>query len=222
MLRKSGLRPEDLLKALKKQAEARKKHFAGKTVVPDTYTLRLGKEDFRELRPILQSLEAELRQELEQYCRKRNYGLQPSGVRLTLALDRNLENGEIGLDCCFAGSNQGRFSPEAASKPKGTDPNGSIRPVRLKILSQTGEAEQRIVGQGSHTLGRGRQADILIESDPRVSKLHCCLKVDGKQVMLQDRQSTNGSFLNGRLVQKAVLAPGDCLLLGTTRIEVHW
>lgn len=63
-------------------------------------------------------------------------------------------------------------------------------------------------------LGRGKGNDVLLD-DPQVSKQHAELvALEDGNYMLRDRQSSNGSFVNGAAIDEAVLQPGDAIRLG--------
>jgi pSer/pThr/pTyr-binding forkhead associated (FHA) protein len=51
----------------------------------------------------------------------------------------------------------------------------------------------------------------------KVSRLHCCLSVVGREVIVRDLGSMNGTRVNGRLVESARLRPGDELSVADLR-----
>lgn len=60
----------------------------------------------------------------------------------------------------------------------------------------------------------------LILDDPMVSKKHCILYRRGDQIMIQDLQSTNHTFVNGCQIQGAVpITHGDQLSLGKSQYQ---
>ena len=66
-------------------------------------------------------------------------------------------------------------------------------------------------------LGRDPACDIAIQ-DRKASRIHAeIIYEDGKYVLL-DKNSTNGSFVNGNRVTWQVLAPGDVIILGATTL----
>ena len=66
----------------------------------------------------------------------------------------------------------------------------------------------------------GREGDLVI-TDPEISRRHCVIRnVDGTLV-LDDLQSLNGTWVNGKRIDfPTLLAPGDMIGLGTSAIEV--
>src|SRR5262249_15920870 len=53
---------------------------------------------------------------------------------------------------------------------------------------------------------------------PSVSSHHACVFTDGEQCIVEDLQSTNGTFVNGRRVARRALLNGDVVVVGTRRI----
>lgn len=59
------------------------------------------------------------------------------------------------------------------------------------------------------------EPDILID-DPVVSRLHARIGIDDSRVFLEDCGSSNGTFLNDRLVERVFLKNGDQICIGKT------
>ena len=71
------------------------------------------------------------------------------------------------------------------------------------------------------TIGRGPETDVPLE-DCCVSRQHCKLaEVDGKPFVC-DLDSTNGTFLNGEMIQQAVVEPDDRITVGQTDFRVRF
>lgn len=76
----------------------------------------------------------------------------------------------------------------------------------------------RILPGGVRTLGRATGADFILDA-PLVSRVHCRLTaLAGGELEVKDLDSTNGTFINGRRIETARLAPGD--RLGVGRVEL--
>lgn len=73
---------------------------------------------------------------------------------------------------------------------------------------------------GSVRLGRGAGNDVAI-SDVLASRNHAVLRPVGKQIVVEDLGSLNGTFLNGRRVAGELTAqPGDRLTIGNTDYRI--
>jgi len=71
---------------------------------------------------------------------------------------------------------------------------------------------------GMLTIGR-RQGNTLILPDPQVSGNHAHLVAVPGGLAIYDRNSANGTFVNGQRVPAASLRPGDEIRIGTTRLR---
>ena len=70
------------------------------------------------------------------------------------------------------------------------------------------------------TVGRAPRADFVVDA-ALVSRVHCRLTLnDTNQLALEDLDSTNGTFVNGRKVVKTVLKDGDTLTIGRVQFVV--
>lgn len=67
-------------------------------------------------------------------------------------------------------------------------------------------------------IGRDPRCDIVIK-DPRLSRLHAEIICDGKAIVFVDRESQNGSCINGVRVTSRPLLPGDVIRLGYTTLK---
>ena len=72
------------------------------------------------------------------------------------------------------------------------------------------------MGEGSLTIGRDVANTIRLE-DPAVSSRHCHIDCDHDSFVLVDRDSTNGTFVNGRAIDRVVLKHGDEIQVGRAR-----
>ena len=66
-------------------------------------------------------------------------------------------------------------------------------------------------------IGRSRENEVPI-ADVRASRRHCAVEPKGGAWYVTDDGSRNGTLLNGKLVERARLAPGDLIEIGGTRI----
>lgn len=63
------------------------------------------------------------------------------------------------------------------------------------------------------TIGRGADSDIVLELST-ISRQHARIRREGETYILEDRQSTNGTYLNRRPVTEGPLREGDRIRLG--------
>ena len=68
------------------------------------------------------------------------------------------------------------------------------------------------------SVGRARANDIVLD-DVAVSSQHCRIRPEDDRFVVHDLDSTNGTRVNDRSVKKHVLAEGDVIQIGETRLE---
>lgn len=69
------------------------------------------------------------------------------------------------------------------------------------------------------TIGRSEECDIVIES-PYVSARHAIIRKRGKRFYIQDLNSTNGTFVNGKRIKRiAKITNNDVITLGDVELK---
>ena len=70
----------------------------------------------------------------------------------------------------------------------------------------------------SLVIGRGQASNTQI-NDPRLSRVHCQVHVDGPKMLLLDAGSSSGTFVAGQKIASRELKPGDVFHVGDTQIR---
>lgn len=79
----------------------------------------------------------------------------------------------------------------------------------------------RMVPGTFKTMGRAPGADFVVDA-ALVSRLHCRLTLDDRDRLdVEDLGSTNGTWVNGRKVERAPLMSGDKIKVGRVEFEVR-
>ncbi len=73
--------------------------------------------------------------------------------------------------------------------------------------------EKHAISGDSVMVGRDRTCSIVL-SHPAVSRRHARITLGGKEPVLEDLQSANGTYVNNTRVDRAVLKPGDIVRFG--------
>ncbi len=97
-----------------------------------------------------------------------------------------------------------------------SDPVGAEGPV-LVVRKGPDVGERFYVDRQSLSLGRDPGADIFL-NDVTVSRRHADLQRAGSEVSIVDSGSLNGTYVNGVCVDKAILADGDVVQIGTFKM----
>ncbi len=79
--------------------------------------------------------------------------------------------------------------------------------------TQGARVQDHVLAAGVSALGRDPDAEVHLDS-PIVSRLHARLSRHGDIVTVEDLDSANGTYLNGRRVSRSEVAPGDLLVVG--------
>ena len=86
--------------------------------------------------------------------------------------------------------------------------------------TEAGPLTFRILPGSIKTVGRATRADFIVDA-AMVSRFHCRLTASTRGTLeVEDLQSTNGTFVNGKRVSRLVLAEGDRLRVGRVELEV--
>ncbi len=68
------------------------------------------------------------------------------------------------------------------------------------------------------SMGRGRNNDIQIKNDGKISRYHCRIFRRGDEFIIEDNKSSNGTLVNGKLVTRQRLDGGEQVQIGETRM----
>lgn len=92
--------------------------------------------------------------------------------------------------------------------------------VQLRILDgpQAGSSMELREGQRA-LLGRGEGSDFRI-LDSWASRLHCAITCRPDGIFIEDLHTKNGTYVNGKQVDKARLPDGSLVQIGTTTVQV--
>ena len=140
-----------------------------------------------------------------------------NGERVTRERLRHLDVITLGRDVDLISVTLAKAEPgELAAAPKAVE-DAWLEPV------QSWDAPGRIdIPAGELTLGRLAPSNVVLDS-PVVSQLHARIRRTADHVIVQDLDSANGTFVNGRRITEAtVLADGDALsIAGSRQFTVH-
>ena len=89
---------------------------------------------------------------------------------------------------------------------------------RLIVLPKGQGIRQINIKGRSTTIGR-QEGNVLVLNSERVSRLHAVIEWDGDQYAVADNSSLNGTFVNGKRVQRQTLRNGDMLSIGDCEIR---
>ena len=222
----SELEPVEVRKALEHELLRKKKKSTRGDFVPNVYEVRMSLEDYQRLssRRFIEDLSVFL-QKL----------LITSDVYMDGTLTINLLKSEdITKNICMVSS----FYEDEKATPANEVEAGTLvldkksfavplnlPPVRLfaSLTVEEGDDEGACLEIGDHKIYIGRRSENeFLLTDPKASRLHAYIEYIRHRHVLYDAQSMNGTFVNGKRIESAVLQPDDLIQIGSTvlRYEV--
>ncbi len=183
-----------------------------RTLVPNAFTVELSDTDYDRLSPYGSTLSDELDRMVHEHVREQRYTLA-GPVAIDFHKREDLPTGRF----LVSGRASAPVSPASGVRP--TDTAVGRAPVVVEV-----NGERHPVTEAGLVLGRGAEADLRI-NDPGISRRHAEIQVssDGGRltVSVVDLGSTNGTSVDGRRVQQALLHDGARIVIGTTTVIVR-
>lgn len=196
---RGGVEPVEVAKALQREAADKKAISATRTLVPNDYVVELGPVDHAKLAPYEGPLTNELAAMVREHAAERRWAfVGPVQVRLERAPDVDTGTFRVRSAVC-----EGTPDPVPAATPQGGP--------KLRVL--TGTPREVPLTDDVTVIGRGSAAAVRLD-DSGVSRQHAEVRREGDDVVFVDLGSTNGSAVNGRLVERVRLTPGDRIEVG--------
>jgi hypothetical protein len=126
------------------------------------------------------------------------------------------EVADIGVDASEEGV-EPFIEPEVDDQEEDNEA-GDGESRRAILLSNEGTPDEQIYALTGEvfTVGRGRDNDLQIKNDSKVSRFHCKIYQRGANYYLEDNKSSNGSMVNGELISERRLFGGEELVIGET------
>ena len=93
----------------------------------------------------------------------------------------------------------------------------TLRRCKL-VVAREGQVEERLFDKDVIHIGAMEDNDLVLQ-DETVSRNHCRIFVEGDQYLIQDLDSTNGTFVNRVRIREAFLRPDVVITLGKTEIR---
>lgn len=226
---KTSVQPVELAHKLAKEMEDNQMRSISHVYVPNHYRVFLSERDRAQFASYEPALRKELSDYLLEHARQEGLALT-SRPQVEFHTDDRLDLGEFGIQAQLLGPPEEEVRPGAAEPPPSSGDFGHTMVYSPDRAARVLEPERgagsatallvadgrRNVLSGDHVVvGRSRDCDVVL-GDPNVSRRHAELRPEGRGWLVLDLGSTNGVKVNGRRVERAVLAPGDRITLGLT------
>ena len=227
---RTHVQPVELARKLAKEMDEHRTISVSRVYVPNEYSVYLSESDREQFTGYEGSLIGELQDYLIEHARRESYAMltPPKVLMLT---DADLSIGEFGIATRMV-QPEGRRGPQLDApapqvepgatmiyKAKAPQPTEAASPVELGVAEESFSLKMNgrnyAIDGAKAVLGRSKDCDVQVE-DGNVSRRHAELRREGSTWWLVDLDSTNGTELNGKRVQRAKLSDGDTITLGAT------
>jgi len=210
---RSAVQPMEIAAALQREVDNSAQILSReKRLAPNDFLIDLSPTDFDRLSAYGDTLSSELAQMLHEHADEQRY-LFAGAIQLKFQRSDELTTGRFRV----RSSASADVTPAAGQSM--TDTAVRRAPVTLEVNGVRHPLEPPGL-----VLGRGTRADLRID-DPGVSRRHAEIRVQGSGasslVSIVDLGSTNGTLVDGRRVQHAILDDGAIVQIGGTTIRVR-
>ena len=222
---KSEVRPVEIARKLAREMDEHRVQSLSRTYAPNEYTVWLSPDDREQFSGYEDELRRELSGYLLEHARRERVALL-TAPEITFKTDERLRLGEFGIQARLV-----RPDDDPAAEPsQGEEGHTMVYSTSDRLSEPLREPDPRrgsarlriggrseLLGSGGATIGRSREADIVLD-DANVSRKHAEVRPSGGSWIVRDLDSTNGVKVNGRRIQgPQSLKVGDVIELGTSR-----
>ena len=221
---KSRVQPAAIAKKLAREMRDRRRTGVNRIYVPNSFTVYLNDTDYDAVSSLMTSLSKELQEYVSQKADEKRYTLAGAPI-VGFVREENEETGYIRVDSAFSEDmrelpsslHEGRrldktqtftLTSEMAAVNQGWKPTLEVvmGPERGKVVQ---------LSKPVQIIGRHSECDLLLH-DSSISRRQARLERNGDVVVIEDLGSANGTWVNGVLIGRKTLAPGDEVAFGTT------
>ena len=229
---RARLQPIQLQHRIERAMEGERLTTTDRTLVPNRFVVHLHPDDLAEFGDMTGTLASELADGALSFARAHHYTVVDR-PRVDLLADPTVDRTDIRVAARFADAIGGRGgtggladgdAPGVGPDPTATRVYEVPRPTApraiLLVTDPDGRSRRVMIDAGSLTIGRATDND-LVARDGRVSRHHGRIVGRRGTLVYADLGSTNGSRVNGVVVDEVVLGAGDRLQIGDTVLTVE-
>ena len=236
---RTHVQPIELARKLVKEMDDHRTVSVSRVYVPNEYTVYLSAQDRKQFGGYEESLVGELQEYLAEHARRERYALL-TAPSVLVTTDEDLAVGEFGIATRLVQAEGGEsprdddappvelpleapaqtmvYRPTAVAAPvDGQLEAEAPPPPEREVVTLTVAGERHEITSSRVVLGRSRACDVHVP-DVNVSRRHAEVRQEGTTYWIVDLDSTNGTVLNGKAVERERLRDGDTITLGSTEI----
>ncbi len=216
---RSPVQPVELAKALARAADDGRALGVGTVYAPTAYTIALSAADNEKLGSFKTVLAGELATYLADHAREHGYHLA-ARPRVSMTVHNDLRLGRFRVSAVLADVDPGADPGDQAARPAVQLPEVSAGANDMATVTVGDIAHDVVLGGDEVIVGRLAQCQVCF-NDVNVSRRHAAFIRMDDGWAIADLGSTNGTTVNGRLVERARLNDGDVVEIGLTRLVYH-
>jgi hypothetical protein len=192
---RSNLQPVEIGRRLTREMDLHRRVGVNGLIAPNAFAVTLSPADVTRFENFIDALSRELSDAAREHARIEGYSFV-GPVEVEIFEGSNLKPGRFTVTAEVHESEDGGYLAELVL------PDGRRVPVG---------SDQAVV------IGRLPECDVVLP-DSNVSRRHAELRRKGDGVFVTDLGSTNGTRVNGTMVREQLLASGDEVTVGATRL----
>ena len=229
---KSNVKPLQIGRKLLQSVDAERDIDAqGRRTIPNTYVVQLSPHDREGFADIEPALIRELTEAVREYVRQEGYHADGK-VRVVLRTNPDLRKGRF--DISVRNNTDASQDVPVTPSPNVEEPAASSTPAPITapvtIVPDSAfdlppavitlpNGQRIALHEGHYVVGRNLECDIVI-SDPNVSRQHAEFVCAAGEVAVRDKNSTNGTKVNGVAINgDQLLQHGDVISFGTAQVK---
>jgi hypothetical protein len=239
---RTHVQPVQIQRRIERAMETGRRPGADRRLVPNRYIVHLHPDDLAGFGEVADGLASGLADEALSFARAHHYALTDR-PRVDLVADATVPRADIRIDARLtspeptkpagasagsgtAGSGAGGSPTDGASAldPTATTvftlPRSGLPRATVQVTDPDGRRREFVIAPRGLTIGRADDNDV-VARDVRVSRHHGRIAGRRGTLIYEDLASTNGSKVNGELVNEVVLGEGDLLQVGDTTIVLE-
>lgn len=136
----------------------------------------------------------------------------------------DVESGNLGSGSLFYGFSQNEMGTICIGENSLQENTRRVKIIRLTDRKSNTFLERKVSGRiyvGRHPQ-QNMPGESLVIPHSSISALHCCIYLRENHIYVEDKQSTNGTFINGnRIKSPQPLSDGDVLRMGQNEFVVR-
>ena len=205
---RSGVQPVEIAKRVVREMDVGKQVAVNDVWAPNHFEISLSTEDAPRFQQIETPLVAELSSVILETAGERGWGLV-GPPEVELFVDNSMKRGDLEIEASLVQGEKVEPAPAPAAAP----------PHRAQLRVHEGGGVRAIpIDKELLTIGRLSTCEVVID-DAGASRRHAQVRTTAGASTVTDLGSTNGTKVNGRVVQSATLSNGDRITVGETQIE---